>query len=154
MRKTRKSIRQTVAENQAHIAGMCRLMGKPTPEKKVLFEPIKPRTKTTPSRNIPESVILKSIMEYLRYEPKVAWRMRCNSGTFMDGDRYISSTSQRGLSDIVGMLKGGRCFCIEVKSKTGKVMEHQTEFLELIKSGGGLAGIARSIDDVKVILFG
>ena len=153
MTRGRKTLSQTLAENKANMAfyllgtGKASTVSIPQPAVKA---PVK---KSTPKSNEPsEAQILKSILHYLRVHPKVAWRMRVNSGVFMDGDRYIQANSQRGCADIVGMLSGGLCFAIEVKSRTGKVSQHQQEFIDLIVSGGGIAGVARSVDDVNVIL--
>ena len=44
-------------------------------------------------------------------------------------------------------------FCaIEAKSKRGIVSKEQAAFIETVKRAGGLAGIARSLDDAKRIL--
>jgi hypothetical protein len=44
-------------------------------------------------------------------------------------------------------------FCaIEAKSPKGKVTEAQAAFLAEVKRAGGLAGIARSVDDAQEIL--
>ena len=149
----RKTMSQTVAENQLFLSGMCRLMGKPEYKPSIELKAVNKRTiRSEPKES--ESAIQKSIMAYLRLLPDVAWVCRQNSGTFVDGDRYISANSQKGMSDILGMLKGGRLFAIEVKSKSGKLMPHQAEFLKLIADGGGLSGVARSIDDVTAIISG
>lgn len=52
-----------------------------------------------------------------------------------------------GVSDIIGIYKG-KFFAIEVKTKTGKLSEHQKIFLNDVKKNGGIAFVARSIDDV------
>lgn len=41
---------------------------------------------------------------------------------------------------------------IEFKTETGRVRPEQQDFIDFIKSKGGVAGIARSPDDVKKIL--
>jgi len=128
-------------------------MGKPAYRPAIDLKPVKARSATKPTEpKVSEAAIQKSILQFLRLSPGVAWVCRQNSGTFVDGDRYITANSQRGMSDIIGMLKGGRLFAIEVKSKSGKIMPHQQDFLDLIAAGGGLAGVARSIDDARAII--
>jgi hypothetical protein len=55
-----------------------------------------------------------------------------------------------GLPDITGVLKGGRGFWIEVKAPKGVVSDHQQRFIDNINAAGGLAFVARSVDDVII----
>ena len=58
-------------------------------------------------------------------------------------------------SDLIGyrQVDGIAQFvALEVKSATGRATKEQTQFLEHIQSAGGLAGIARSVDDAAAIL--
>lgn len=54
----------------------------------------------------------------------------------------------RGVSDILGIWQG-RFMAIEVKSKTGTLSDYQKFFIEWVKAHGGIAFVARSIEDVK-----
>jgi VRR-NUC domain len=53
-----------------------------------------------------------------------------------------------GCSDVVGLLKDGRLLCVEVKSLTGRATPEQEAFLALVAANGGVAVLARSVDDV------
>lgn len=53
----------------------------------------------------------------------------------------------RGVADVLGIYKG-RPLAVEVKTKTGKVSEHQRSFLESWQQAGGLGMVARSLEDV------
>lgn len=55
--------------------------------------------------------------------------------------------SAKGIPDLI-CCQNGRMIGIEVKTKTGKVSDDQIEFIRRINEAGGLAFIARSIDDV------
>lgn len=149
-RTGRKSLRDTLLQNEAAMSFYATMANKPTPERMIsLPNAPKPRVKSTEPRvDLLEKDIQKQILMLLRKHPKIHWVARFNSGTFMDGDRYITSNSQRGMSDILGMLKGGRLMAIECKTRTGKIQPHQQEFLDLISAGGGLAFVARSVEDV------
>lgn len=57
----------------------------------------------------------------------------------------------RGVSDILGVYKG-RPLAIEVKSKVGVVSDYQKSFIERFIQAGGVAFVARSLDDVKTHL--
>jgi len=96
--------------------------------------------------------VLKTILKYLRLRPEVAWVCRINSGVFSEADRFISANSQKGMSDIILMLKGGQFCALEVKSHSGRLLQHQDDFLCLILAGGGRAGVVREISDVNKIL--
>ena len=122
-------------------------------------EPVrKVRAERKASGEPSEAQILKAIMQLLHRHPKVASAVRFNSGTFVkqygDKTHYIRANTQKGMADIQGMLHGGRMYALEVKSRTGRVMEHQEAYLAKIRAGGGLAAVVRSVDDVVKLLEG
>ena len=53
----------------------------------------------------------------------------------------------KGSADIIGIAPGGRFLAVEVKTKTGRVSPDQTRFIEHVKAKGGVAGVARSVQD-------
>jgi hypothetical protein len=60
-----------------------------------------------------------------------------------------------GSSDLIGyrQVDGIAQFvALEVKSATGRPTAQQVQFLDHIQAAGGLAGIARSVDDAAAIL--
>lgn len=59
-----------------------------------------------------------------------------------------------GSSDLIGFTNTGRFVAIEVKSATAKPTVEQINFLNIVKRFGGLAGIARSVEDAKDIING
>jgi len=57
-------------------------------------------------------------------------------------------THPKGISDIIGVWNG-RFIAIEVKRPTGGIVSpEQNAFIMRIKQAGGIAFIARSVDDV------
>lgn len=150
----RKSLRDILLGNQAASQFYATMADKPlSPQVVKIPDAPKKRIKSDlPRKDLLEKDIQKQILTLLKRHPKVQWVARFNSGTFMSGDRYIASNSQSGMSDILGMLKGGQLFAIECKTRTGKIMPHQQEFLDLITVGGGLAFVARSVEDVNIRL--
>lgn len=52
-----------------------------------------------------------------------------------------------GISDIIGCYKG-RFFAIEIKTDKGKVTDLQSNFLANVEAAGGIAFVARSVEDV------
>ena len=94
---------------------------------KPLFSQIKPK----------ESEITKEIRRYLDLKRIFHWK---NWQGPMSG--------VNGVSDIIGILPGGRFLAIEVKTDRGKATPKQERFIEEINHGGGLAFVARSVEDV------
>lgn len=57
-----------------------------------------------------------------------------------------------GISDILGIYKG-KPLAIEVKSAQGRLSPHQKDFLEDWKKEGGIAIVAKCIEDVEKALI-
>ncbi|MDD5303084.1 MAG: VRR-NUC domain-containing protein [Elusimicrobia bacterium] len=102
----------------------------------------------------PEGAVLSAILEYLEIRHVFAWRN--NTGAVKvearPGQRFIRF-GKRGSSDILGVLDDGRALAIEVKGPKGKATFEQLDFLAEIAKRGGVAFIARSIEDVDRHLF-
>lgn len=97
----------------------------------------------------PESKIQKAILGYLKMRGVFAWTQK-NQGTFDPYKKIFRKTNQlKGVSDIVGILSGGTLLAIEVKTATGRVSPEQKAFLAAINNMGGIAFVARSVNDVK-----
>lgn len=56
-------------------------------------------------------------------------------------------SSPRGVSDLIGIAPGGRFLAVEVKTERGRLSAHQERFLEQVRRHGGIAFVARSMDD-------
>jgi len=132
------------------------LWGKPRRELPIPAEP-KKRAPAKPSGEPSEAEILRAIIQLLHRHPRVAQCWRQNSGTFQERNRdgsvrYIRANTAKGMSDIMGILKDGRTLAIEVKSRTGRMRPGQEEFLQTIRSAGGVAGVCRSVEDAQRLL--
>jgi hypothetical protein len=51
-------------------------------------------------------------------------------------------------------MKSGKLLVVEVKAPGGKLTEAQALFLDRVRSAGGHAGVARSLDDALAIVEG
>ena len=71
----------------------------------------------------------------------------------INGARRVTSGLPAGFSDLFGVYQG-RFVAIEVKSRRGVVSEAQGRFIASVLANGGLAGVARSVDDAMAILGG
>jgi len=57
-----------------------------------------------------------------------------------------------GSSDLIGITSDGIFFAIEVKTAKGRTSKEQEQFIEHIRSKGGIAGVARSPQDAVDLL--
>ena len=94
-----------------------------------------------------EASIQRDILDYLEACPKVRWVRRINTGAVRKGGRYIRFGFV-GCSDVIGMLKGGRFFAVEVKKPGEEPTPEQQQFIDMTNEGGGLAFWADSLDQV------
>jgi hypothetical protein len=154
----RETLREVMLRNQAAMDQLAAISGKPRVLLDIPPEPVK-RGPRKPSGQPTEAQILKAVMALLKRHPKVAQCWRQNSGTFQERNRdgsvrYIRANTQRGMSDIMGVLKDGRTLAIEVKSATGRMRPGQEAFLATIRQAGGVAGVCRSVEDAQALLEG
>lgn len=114
---------------------------------------------------VPERDVVEAVMQLLKHHPSVAWakRMSTASGFLLYADKFkqlvaaghLKSTDARfirfgfpGMADITGQLRAGRRLEIECKSDSGKPTDDQIAFLDAVNGAGGVAFVARSVDDV------
>lgn len=114
---------------------------------------------------IKEIDIQNSILAYLNAIGIFCWRN--NSVGVYDPTKKLFRKPMgkyqiNGVSDILGIIKrpinqtnsnglyASIFLAIEVKSEKGRVSDSQKEFLNNIESRGGVAFVARSIEDVKI----
>jgi hypothetical protein len=102
-----------------------------------------------------EQDIQKLIIAWLRTIGIFCWRNNTTgvydprAGAF----RTLSGIGAlTGVSDILGITHQGRFLAIEIKCRTGKVSKDQQDFMDQINARGGLAFVARSLDDAKEML--
>lgn len=97
-----------------------------------------------------EKEIQDGILDYLR-RVKHIYCMRMNVGAMRTehaGVTHFVRFGSKGMSDIIGVMKGGRFLAIEVKRRGGRVSPEQREFIRQVNAEGGLAFVAYSLDDV------
>lgn len=145
----RKTFRETLEANDRALRGYAALAGKP-----IVHDPLPsvrpPRQRAAPGADGKplEKDILKAILGYLHLCPAVVFAGRFNQGTMEEGGRFVRMSTITGFPDVHGMLVGGRAFYVEVKRHNGRVEPHQQRFIDKVIAGGGIAFVARSLDDV------
>lgn len=149
-----KTLKETRRANDAALNFYAAAFGKgPT------FD-LEPAPAATPTRERkpqsgPESGVLSAVLKALSLHPAVAWVRRMNTGAFKIGEGRSARFFRAGFvgcSDIIGQMKDGRFLAIECKSASGKLSEAQINFIDTVRASGGVAGMARSIDDALLII--
>lgn len=87
---------------------------------------------------VTEYMLQCSILDYLRLRGILAWITHSPR----------NKPQVAGTPDIIGVCEGGRFLAIEVKTAEGRVSKEQAAFLRQVTDAGGLAFVARSLDDV------
>lgn len=103
-----------------------------------------------------EKEIQRTILDYLRKHPKVAFVGRFNSGaaqsSYNGQASFVRFHTVRGFPDIHGMLKGGAAFYFEVKRPGAKLTDDQARFLMGVREYGGIGAMVTSVEDVIAAL--
>jgi hypothetical protein len=100
---------------------------------------------------VPERFTMPAILLALRLHPKVAWAERINTGGAWFGERdrrQFVKFGWSGMADLTGQMRDGRRLDVEAKASQGKATPEQAAYLELVRRHGGVAFLARSVDDV------
>lgn len=115
------------------------------------------RKKASKKKKVSEKSVETIILKYLSILPATfAWKN--NSTGIFDPKRGVFRKSKNqyainGVSDILG-IHNGRLLAIEVKAPDDKkgASEDQQKFIDRVIKEGGIAGVARSVADVRQIL--
>lgn len=102
----------------------------------------------------PEGRVVSACLEYLKVRGVMAWRNNSGAVKYKNGagrDRFLRF-GYVGSADIIGCLPDGRFLAVECKTETGRVSEAQRFFLADIRKFGGVAVVARSVEDVAEVL--
>lgn len=116
--------------------------------RKPLSSPYRNQAKPKPKQK-PEAAIQAKIIKWLERHGFVYHRI--NSGTFFGASGHRVRGAKKGSSDLVVCYKG-RYVAIEVKAEDGTPTVEQQDHIDRVNAQGGLAFVARSVDDVKRFL--
>ena len=98
-----------------------------------------------------EKVIENDILRFLNGIGVFCWKNQ-SVGVYDPARKVFRRKYNRyhinGTSDILGIYQG-KPLAIEVKSDRGVVSDEQKKFIFLFKEHGGIAFVARSVDDVR-----
>jgi VRR-NUC domain len=149
-----RSYRETLRSNNAADKFYAAMHGK----EPAFQNDVKPKRErvAVPDPNAPpmERDVLRAVWKFLAHHPRVAWIARMNSGAFkLDDERFVRLNSKRGMSDLIGQMKDGRFLACEVKREGAALMDHQRDFLNEVRQNGGVAFVARNLDDAEQALL-
>jgi len=94
-----------------------------------------------------ETRIQRACLQLLTLRRITAWRV--NTGIIMLGPRPIQMGA-KGMSDILGLLPGGRFLAVEVKTLGQQPNEDQWRFLNQVRDAGGVALVVHSAAQLNV----
>lgn len=100
-----------------------------------------------------ETDIVSACLELLRYRGVMAWRS--NTGAMSSeykGKRRFVRFGRPGVSDIVGILPGGRFIGVETKRPGEKPTEEQRVFLAEVGRRGGVGVLVESVTELAKVL--
>ena len=113
----------------------------------------------------PETKIQNAILIKLSQAGCTVWRVE-TAGAWVgrqihkDGNTVTLANARMfttglcvGGADIIGIHHAtGRFIAVEVKTPTGRVSKEQQTFIDAVKRAGGIAGVARSVEDALELL--
>jgi hypothetical protein len=101
-----------------------------------------------------ETVLVRACLDYLCLKGILAWRTN-NTGVYdPTHKRFRAFRGLKGVSDILGILDGGRLLAIETKSATGRLSADQKWFLDEVARRGGLALVVWGVKELAEALDG
>ncbi len=66
--------------------------------------------------------------------------------------RFVKVGLATGSSDLIGIAPGGLFLAVEAKTGKARPGPQQKRFIEVVNDLGGVAGVARNVEDMETIL--
>lgn len=98
-----------------------------------------------------EGALMRRIMLALSEAGARVWRNNAGFATYPNATVVKYGIGNPGGSDLIGLYKG-RFLAVEVKVPGENPTPEQTRFIEGVLAAGGIAGVARSVDDALTLL--
>jgi len=100
-----------------------------------------------------ETQLVKACLSWLTANGILAWRQNTGAMTASyKGKRRFVRFGRPGMSDIAGVLPGGRAFYVECKMPGRVVTEGQWEFLCQVEEEGGLGVVVHTLEELASAL--
>ncbi len=160
--KTRKSLRDTIAETQKGMDTWAAAFGKPRQDMQVPEKRTYNRKMADDDR---EDDVIRDVASLLAVHPMIllAWRQNSGSAESKSGAPVYFYRFVKGdpkditLPDFLGILKDGRLMAIEAKNRlwtkpSGERERKQLNFILQVKYAGGVSGFVTSADQAQKII--
>jgi hypothetical protein len=99
-----------------------------------------------------EREIQRQCLEWLGLHGVFCWRQNAGALTVPEAwgrkRRFVRFASVPGVSDVLGVLPGGRFLAVEVKRPGNHPTGDQAVFLASVRAAGGVALVVYSVDDL------
>lgn len=88
-----------------------------------------------------ETDLVKQCLDLLALRGVFAWRQNQGavSGEYKGKRRFIRFAGADGISDIIGVLPGGKMLAVECKMPGNKPTPEQLDFMQKVRHQGGIA---------------
>ncbi len=98
-----------------------------------------------------ESEVLRACLDYLSYRGIFHWRANA-AAVPLKGGGFRRFVGLRGVSDILGVLPGGRMLAVECKRPGCKPSSDQDQFLDNVTKLGGVGIWVSSVSELEADL--
>lgn len=95
-----------------------------------------------------ETHIVSACLDTLAKHGIFAWRNNTTGVYDPVRKRFRTFTGLKGVSDILGVMNGGRLLAVECKHGRGTLTKEQRAFLSAVADRGGVAMVVRSVDEL------
>jgi hypothetical protein len=102
-----------------------------------------------------ESDLVKACLQLLKLRGVYCWRQNSGAAVFGQGKarRFVQMTrGVQGVSDILGILPGGRFLAVEAKRPGNWPTAHQEAFLDAVRAQGGVALVVHDVGELAAAL--
>ena len=168
--KRKPTLRETLQATEKAMRFHAAMSGKPFAEEfaaPAVKERKPVQTRQMSDANELEAAVMREVATVIAKHPKVLFAVRQNSGGAYDQHgvpiffyRWLRLNGHdMTLTDVWGVTTTGKPFAIEAKRRswtkvTGQREEKQREFIEVVKSVGGIGGFVTSGEQAMEILDG
>lgn len=175
IRKKKLTVQDMRENTEKALRYQCAMAGKPFPEDMAAPERTVKPARAVPVKSDPstlEASVMTELAQVYAVHPNILFAVRQTSGGTKIGDHHVMfwrwlrrNKVEMTITDTWGMLRDGRFFAIEAKKPGWKgvgtgdgpqaVKERKQEnFINVVKSGGGVGGFVTSGEQAMEILNG
>lgn len=103
-----------------------------------------------------EKEVLSKVMQYLRSEKCLCYRMNTGAGLFSNptGKQRFVRFGEKGMADILAFTKSGTTLWVECKGSSGKQSELQRHFQGQIEAYNHIYIVAHGVEDLYPLFGG